>query len=60
MGLGRLFCLRAEVGRGGASLEVAGEEWLQERSEDDLSTAMVTVRKGSWMTNKALLSKVLT
>lgn len=35
-----LVGLGAEVGRGGAGIGVvAGEDWLEERAEDDLSTA---------------------
>ena len=43
--LGRLLCLGAEIGGGGASLEVAGEEGLHERVEYNLSTAMLIVRR---------------
>lgn len=51
VGLGCLLCLGAEVGRGGTSLEVAGEEWLQERVEHNLSTAILAVRRGFKKTN---------
>lgn len=39
--LGRLVGLRAEISGSGAALgEEAGEHWLDERAEDDLSTAV--------------------
>jgi hypothetical protein len=43
MGLASGVDLRAEVGGGGAGAgvgEVAGEDWLEERAEDDLGAAV--------------------
>lgn len=37
--LGSSICLSTQVGRGGSSLEEAGEKGLEERVEDDLSAA---------------------
>ena len=41
--LGRLVCLRAKVGRSGATLgEEAGEDWLDKGTEDNLSATIVS------------------
>ena len=41
MGLGSLICLGSKIGGGRPRLgEIAGEERLKERTEDDLSTAV--------------------
>jgi hypothetical protein len=56
MGLASGVDLSAEVGSGGAGLgEVAGEDGLDERSEDNLGTttgisAKVKSSKGGWLT----------
>lgn len=42
--LGSSIGLRAEVGRGGSSLEEAAENGLQERVEDNLGAAVMVVR----------------
>ena len=36
----RLLGLGAEIGGSGAASKVAGEDWLEEGAEDDLSTAV--------------------
>lgn len=43
MGLASRVGLRAKVGGSGARLrEVAGEDWLDERAEDDLGTTKIS------------------
>jgi hypothetical protein len=41
----RLVCLGVKAGGGGAAVEVAGEDWLEEGAEDDLGTAREKVSK---------------